>query len=796
MIKSYLSIVFRYMIRHKGFSLINLFGLTIGIACSFLIILYIEDELTYDTFHPDAKQIYRIGFEGSLQGRKIRSAYTGAPLAGALQKQKDIKSVLRLASWATFPMRYQDKTFTEPNLVLADSNFFRFFNFKLLEGHPDSVLKNERDLVITASAAKRYFGDQSPLGKTMFLAQGYTATIRGIAEDPPPNSHFHFTFILSMKSWDESTLDSWTNGKVITYAKLNAGTPKETLSEHLKKFVSVQIQAELEKIRQVDITQFNNQGNRLGFFIQPLLSIHLHSDLSDEIEANGNIQYLYLFGAIAIFITLLACINFMNLSTARSATRAKEVGVRKTVGAQSTRLMGQFLLESYFYIALAVLLALFIVSVALGPFNYFTGKHLSLSVLFEPAFLSVMVVLTLVVGLMAGSYPAFYLTMFSPIDVMKGRIRSRLRSYGIRNVLVVFQFLISAGLIIATLVVYLQLRHVQNINLGFDKRNIINLLHTRNLGENGKAFKEELLKNPAIIAASYSNRLPPNIDWNDVFSTTDPNKDYILAVYEMDYDHLRTMQYKMVTGRFFSPDFPADSTAIILNQAAADKLGFTRMEQQKLRTLYGEREVIGIIQDFNFQSLRDPIQPMAVTLGVQPNWEMAVRIQNNDQEATLEFIRALWKKYSPNAPFEYTFLDENFENKHSTEKRIGMLFLGFTVLAIVIACLGLFGLATFTAEQRIKEIGIRKVLGATEGSIVNLLNRDFLRLVLIANLIAWPITWWLMHVWLGRFAYHITMPWWTFIVAGVATFSIAFLAVSFRAYKAAGGNPVNSLRDE
>ncbi|HEY3406077.1 MAG TPA: FtsX-like permease family protein, partial [Ohtaekwangia sp.] len=619
---------------------------------------------------------------------------------------------------------------------------------------------------------------------------------RGIAEDPPPNSHFHFTFILSMKSWDESTLDSWTNGKVITYAKLNAGTPKETLSEHLKKFVSVQIQAELEKIRQVDITQFNSQGNRLGFFIQPLLSIHLHSDLSDEIEANGNIQYLYLFGAIAIFITLLACINFMNLSTARSATRAKEVGVRKTVGAQSTRLMGQFLLESYFYIALAVLLALFIVSVALGPFNYFTGKHLSLSVLFEPAFLSVMVVLTLVVGLMAGSYPAFYLTMFSPIDVMKGRIRSRLRSYGIRNVLVVFQFLISAGLIIATLVVYLQLRHVQNINLGFDKRNIINLLHTRNLGENGKAFKEELLKNPAIIAASYSNRLPPNIDWNDVFSTTDPNKDYILAVYEMDYDHLRTMQYKMVTGRFFSPDFPADSTAIILNQAAADKLGFTRMEQQKLRTLYGEREVIGIIQDFNFQSLRDPIQPMAVTLGVQPNWEMAVRIQNNDQEATLEFIRALWKKYSPNAPFEYTFLDENFENKHSTEKRIGMLFLGFTVLAIVIACLGLFGLATFTAEQRIKEIGIRKVLGATEGSIVNLLNRDFLRLVLIANLIAWPITWWLMHVWLGRFAYHITMPWWTFIVAGVATFSIAFLAVSFRAYKAAGGNPVNSLRDE
>jgi len=800
MIKSYLYIVFRYMVRHKVFSLINLFGLTIGIACSLLIILYVNDELTFDTFHPDANRMYRIGFEGKLQGKEIRSAYTGAPLATALQRQKDVQSVVRLASWATFPMRYGDKTFTEPNLLLADSNFFRFFNFKLIEGHVDRVLQRERDIVITASTAKRYFGDQSPLGKTLVLAQGYTATVTGIAEDPPPNSHFHFTFILSMKSWDEAGIDNWTTGKVITYVKLNPGVSQSSLDRVLRQFVDTYVNSELEQLRKVNIDQFSSQGNRLGFFIQPLLDIHLRSALSDEIESNGNIQYLYLFGAIAIFIILLACINFMNLSTARSASRAKEVGVRKTVGAPTSRLMGQFLIESYFYIIIAVCLALFIVAVALTPFNYFTGKQLSFGIFFEPAFLAGLIALVAIVGILAGSYPAFYLTMFSPIDVMKGRVRSRLRSYGIRNALVVFQFLISAGLIIATLVLYLQLRHVQTINLGFDKENIINLLHTKNLGNNGKVFKDELLKNPAIVSASYSNRLPPNIDWRSVFTTTNPKKDYILAVYEMDYDHVKTMQYKMAAGRFFSPDFPADTASIVLNETAAEKLGFTRMEQQKLRTLYGnttvEREVIGILHDFNFQSLRDTIQPMAVVLGAEPNWEMAIRIRNENQETTLEFIHTLWKKYSPNAPFEYTFLDKNFAAKHNTERRIGILFSGFTILAIVIACLGLFGLATFTAEQRTKEIGIRKVLGATEGNIVNLLNRDFLRLVLVANLIAWPITWWLMNSWLTQFAYHVRQPWWVFVIAGLVTFLIALLAVSLRAFKAAQGNPVNSLRDE
>ncbi|HEY9049013.1 MAG TPA: ABC transporter permease, partial [Ohtaekwangia sp.] len=565
MIKSYLSIALRYMIRHKGFSFINIAGLTIGIACSLLIVLYIQDETRYDTFHPDAARIYRAGSHGMLQGKKMLSVYAGAPLANTLQQTcRQVESVTRIASWATFPMRYEDRVFTEPRLLLADSNFFHFFHFQLIEGNIDSVLTGIRKLVITESAARRYFdykgaGDRTPLGKTMVLAQGYTAKVSGIAADPPLNSHFHFTAILSLSSWDDIHTNGWVTGRAITYLKLKPDASILPVEEKLKVFVARYINPELEQLKRVNINQLNNQGNSLGFFIQPLLDIHLYSHLDDEIEPNGNIQYIYLFSAIAVFITLLACINFMNLSTARSASRAKEVGVRKTVGAPTSRLIIQFILESFFYIVIAILFALFIVSILLLPFNILAEKQLSVRVFLSPIFLAGLPLFAVVVGLLAGSYPAFYLTTFSPIEVMRGRIRSRMRKYSIRNVLVIFQFFISASLIIATLVVYRQLQYIQQASLGFDKHNVVNLLHTRNLGNNGMRFKEELLKHQSIVAASYCNRLPPNIDWQFVFSTTSPSQDYLLNVYEMDYDHLKTMKYTMITGRFFSSDFLSDS---------------------------------------------------------------------------------------------------------------------------------------------------------------------------------------------------------------------------------------------
>ncbi len=802
MVKNYLKIALRFMLRQKGFSIINIAGLTIGITCSLLIILYIFDELSYDKFHPDAERTYRIGFNGVLEGKKFNSAQTGTLVAEGLQKEiVEIESTLRMASWETFPVRYEGKAFTESKLLLVDENFFGFFNFKLLEGNPDSVLHGERKVVLTESSAKRYFnykgkGDRGPIGKELILAQGYTATVTGIAEDPPLNSHFHFTILLTLRSYTDTNRGDWMTGAVYTYFKIKPEASIESVSSKFNTIIEKKVSEEHEHI---DLSNFKSEGNELTFFAQPLLDIHLRSQFNEGLEPNMDIQYLYTFGCIALFIVLLACINFMNLSTARSASRAKEVGIRKAVGAPYNRLMAQFLLESYLYILLSVVLSLLLIVALLPVFNFFAHKQISFSVLIHPVFLIGSFLCILVIGLLAGSYPAFYLSHFSPVEVLKGRLREQLRSYGIRNGMVIFQFFISSVLIISTLVLYLQIKYIQRANIGFDKGNIVNLLHTRNLGKHGAAFKKGLISNLEISSASYVNRLPPHVDWEYVFKPEDSGKEYLFMVYEMDYDHLETMRYEMADGRFFSSLYPSDSNAIILNETAARKLGLDGYNGKKLITNYDvpkrTRQVIGTIKDFNFQSLKEPIQPLAIVLGPQPNWEMAIRLSGGNTEEKIAIIKSHWKKFT-DAPFEYTFLDKNFEAEHAREKRIGLIFLLFTSLAIFIACLGLFGLATFTAEQRTKEIGIRKVLGATVTEITIMINQDFMRLVGIANLLAWPIAWWLMHSWLEEFAFRISFPWWVFIVAGSLTLVIAFLSISFQAVRAARGNPVKSLRDE
>ena len=806
MIKNYLKIALRFMSRQRGFSIINIAGLTIGVTCSLLIILYIYDELTYDKFHPDADRIHRLGVHGVLEGKDFTSAQTGVLVAKGISEDiPEIESSLRMASWATFPVRYEEKSFTEPRLLLVDPNFFRFFNFRLIEGHPDSVLLGERKLVITESAAKRYFdykgpGDKTPLGKTLDLAQGYTAQVSGIAEDPPLNSHFHFTLILSLSSYTSSDPGDYMSGRVYTYLKLKHGKNVEDISSRLNTILEYKIGAELEQQNQTTLAHFKAQGNNIAFFTQPLVDIHLNSQLPDELEPNSDIQYLYTFGFIALFITVLACINFMNLSTARSASRAKEVGIRKAVGAPHVRLILQFLLESYLYIFIAVGISVLLVVAILPVFNFFTAKQIELNVLLEPGFLGVAIACVIFAGLVAGSYPAFYLAHFSPAEVLKGKLREQLRSYGIRNGLVIFQFFISSVLIISTLVVYLQVRFIQQANIGFEKDNIVNLLHTRNLGSNGAVFKQELLKHMEITSASYVNRLPPNVDWQSLFSLPDSGKEYLLSVYEMDHDHQETMRYEIVQGRFFSESNPGDSNAVILNETAAKKLGITFLQHRKLISHYDEpkreREIIGIMKYFNFQSLREPIQPLAIVLGRQPNWEIAIRLTPGNTSEKIALIQSLWKKYGNNAPFEYTLLDQNFAAKHRTEKRIGFIFLLFTSLAIFIACLGLFGLATFAAEQRTKEIGIRKVVGASVRDIVVMINRDFMRLVGVANLVAWPVAVWLMYSWLENFAFRIPFPWWVLVAAGAITMIIAFLSISYQALRAARGNPVKSLRAE
>lgn len=805
MIRNYLVIVLRYILRHKVFTFINIAGLTFGITCSLFIFLYVQDELRYDHFQNDADRIYRLSMEGSLQGKRIHSAYTGAPLISSFMKEiPEVESGTRIVSWATFPARHEDKKFTEKYLLLADSNFFRFFNFELIEGHPDSVLNGEGKIVVSESAARRYFnykgpGDISPIGKVFVLAQGYSAKVSGIAKDPPAQSHFHYSLILSLQSWQQA-IDSrdWTNSVSINYLKLKPGSDHSIAEGKMTRLFDDHVDAEMKRMNATDLKEFIHQGNRLSLSFQPLTDIHLKSDLDDEIEINGNIQHIYLFSAIALFITVLACINFMNLFTARSAERSKEVGIRKAAGAQNIRLIGQFMVETYLYVGVAMMISFFMTLVLMAPFNYFTEKHITLSLLLQPAFVLGALFFVFITGLLASSYPAFYLTQFKPVEVLRGRVRTHASSYSIRNVLVVFQFFISCSLIIATIVVYHQLTFVQRVDLGFDKNHLLNLLHTMNLDKNGKAFKEELLASGEVVAASYSNRLPPDIDWQQLFRLEGDNRDFLLNVYEMDKDHLKTMGYSLIRGRFFEP---GDSNVVILNEVAAKAMGITDLNEKKIFSYFYSSigtwyKIIGVVRNFNFQSLKEPIHPLVLMPSKEPYWEMAVRLKSGEMEKQLEMIQSIFKKYAPNAPFEYSFVDENFAAKHKTERRVGWLFLLFTSLAIVIACLGLLGLSAFTAERRTKEIGIRKAVGASVGSIIALLNKDFLKLVLIANLLAWPVSWWLMNLWLEQFAYHVTVKWWVFIVAGVLTLVIALLSVSIQALRVAQGDPIISLRNE
>ncbi|MDH4090689.1 MAG: ABC transporter permease [Cyclobacteriaceae bacterium] len=810
MLKNYLLTASRILIRQKAYSAINIFGLTLGIACSLLILLYIADELKYDRFHTDSGRTYRVGFVGKFQDTEIYSAQAGAPLSRALMEEvPQVESTIRLQKWNTYPVRFEEKAFTEKGFIAADSNFFEFFNFKLIAGNTKDALRGPNKAVITENAARRYLdykgpGDNSPIGK-LFVggsAGELTFEVSGIAENPPTQSHIQFDFVLSLDSSPDARNEIWVNASYLTYFKIKPNAQVADVKSQLDYFVEKYMGGDIEKYLGVTMEQFRAQGNTIGFIIQALPDIHLYSRLRDDITPPGSIQYVYLFGATAIFIILLACINFMNLSTARSANRAKEVGIRKTIGAVRQRLIGQFLMESYLYVSIAVIIALAVVSIALNSFNLLAGKNLTVGMMYSPFFVGGLAAFIVLLGLIAGSYPAFYLTAFKPAEVLKGKIRAGMKSSGIRNVLVVFQFFISIALIISSMIVYKQLNHLQKVDIGFNKANLLNLLHTINLNPNAEAFRNELLQHTEIVGASYANRLPPNLDWNSVFRPEGNEQDHLFYMYFADQDHLKTMGYTMTRGRFFSRDFPSDSTAVILNEAAAKQLGWQEdFEGKSLVGYFNSPEgttvrVIGIMKDFNFESLKNTVKPMAILLGPSPNYEMAIRVTPGNTQEKIKIIESLWKKYAPQAPFEYSFLDENFDAQFRAEQRMGNIILIFTCLAVLIACLGLYGLASFTAEQRSKEISIRKVMGATVGQMMVLLSKDFTKLVVISFLIAIPFTWYAMNQWLQGFPYRIGFDAFAVLIAGVLSVAIAIFTISFQALKAAMGNPVNSLRSE
>ena len=802
MIKNYLKTALRIMLRQKAYSAINIAGLSIGIAASLIIIIYIADELSFDKMHHDAKRIYRVGFAGRLQGNSVQTANSPAPVAEALQREvPQVAEVVRFGLWRTMPMSVGDKNFTENHVLVADSNFFKFFSFPIIKGNSETFLQGPNKVVITESVAKRYFGNEDPIGKIMMRgAERTAAEVVGIAKDPPHNSHIIFDVVLSGESWDFMHDTGWTSNNLYTYFKIHAGTDVQSVKTQLDRMVETNMGAELEKYTGMTFKQFREQGNDVGLFIQPMLDIRLKSNITDEIMPNGNMQYLYIFAVIALFIILVACINFMNLSTARSSNRAKEVGVRKTIGALRSRLIFQFISESMLYAIFSTLLALAIIGVSLHPFNILAGKELNLAILTHPVVIAALVVFTLIVGLVAGSYPAFYLTAFKPTEVLKGKVRSGFKNSVLRNVLVVFQFIISISLIFGSLVVYRQLDYMQKKNLGFDKENLVSLLHTMSLKTNAQAFKTELQSNPLFKGASYANNLPPRLTWTSVFRKGGSEQDFLLHVYQVDVDHLKTMGYEISEGRFFSRDFKTDTAAIILNETAYKQMAFQNLDEAVVLSYHTETptplKVVGVLKDFNFHSLRDNVKAMGVLLGPEPNFEMAIRLAAGNNREQIKELEKIWKKHAPDAAFEYSFVNQNFDALFRAEQRMSQIILIFTLLAIGIACLGLFGLAAYTAEQRAKEISIRKVMGASVSQVMILLSKDFTILVMIAFIIASPIAWYAAEQWLSGFANRIPIDMSFVIISGLISLMIALATISYQSINAARENPVNAMRSE
>ncbi|HEY3403691.1 MAG TPA: ABC transporter permease [Ohtaekwangia sp.] len=807
MIRNYITIAWRILLRQKTYSFINIFGLTAGVTATLLILIYVADEVSYDRFHPDGDRIYRVNFRGKLQNENINTASVGLPMAEAIQHEAaGVEAVTRLDKWMTCPVRYEDRAFTELNFCLADSNFFSFFNYKLVAGNPQDVLNGPGKIVISESAAVRYFGykgrgDLSPIGKTLVIGSEGTifTEVTGIAEDAPANTHLHFDFLMSLPTSGYADNPIWLNFEVYTYMKLLPGVDTQNVQQTMDGFVEKYCAREVQDFLKLSLGDFTKQGGILSFSAQPIHDIHLKSHFQDELEPNGNIAYVYLFSAIALFIVVLACINFMNLSTARSANRAREIGVRKTVGALRYKLITQFFTESFVYCLIAFILSLILVPVFLGPFNHLAGKNLQANILFHPAFMIGCIVLMIFIGLLAGSYPALYLTSFKPVEVLKGKLRAGTRHSAIRNSLVVFQFFISIALIISSMMVYWQLSFLQNQDVGFQKENVVGMMHTMNLGNNSEAFKEELLKYPDFVAASYSSRLPPDVDWGGSYRTETGNENYPMAVLTVDHDHLKALGLMLVQGRFFSREFISDTTAVVINETAARQFGFDDAEGKYIRFSGVDAvklKVIGVVKDFNFETLKSTIRPMVLHLNAPPNWDIVVRLAEGNPAEKIEKLETIWKKFAPNSPFEYSFIDQNFDAKFRAEQRLSRVILVFTTLAIFIACLGLLGLATFTAEQRSKEIGIRKILGANISQVVVLLSKDFVKLILIAMVIATPITWYGMNQWLEGFAYRINFDFSLVFLAGGIALAIALLTVSFQSVKAALENPVKSLKSD
>jgi len=807
MFRNYLKTAFRNLLKNKFYTSINIIGLAVGLATCLLILLYVLDELSYDRYNVNAERIYRVNNEIKFGDNYFDLAVSPALMGSAMVREMpQVQQYARLRWYGSFLVKKGNENIQEGRVGFADSSLFDVFTLPMIAGDPKTALKEYHSLVITETIAEKYFNSTNVVGKTMLINDTGNYKITGVIKDIPKQSHFNFDFFVPMIENNGSNDDNWLSENWSTYILLKKNTDAKQVEAQLNPMMDRHVGPELKSVINQSLEDFEKTGGYVRASLTPLTDIHLHSNKTGELDGNGNAEFVYIFSAIALLILLIACVNFMNLSTARSSNRAKEVGVRKVLGSLKKNLVQQFLTESLLISAIALVLAVLLAWLLLSYFNQLAGKDIHSATLFQPEMLISLVVLMLIVGLLAGSYPAFFLSSFQPIDVLKGKLAGGFKRSWLRNALVVFQFVISIILIFGTVVIYNQLNYIHNKDVGFNRNQVITINHTDALRDQASTFRNELLQISGVKNATMSGYLPVNYNRsNDAYFTSpalDAKTGMSMQGWTVDENYISTLDIRILQGRNFSPQFATDSTGIIINEAAAKFLATRDLLNKKLYTIkdiqtkgLNEYHIIGVMKNFNFSSLRDVVTPLALRLG-KDNGNISVRINSADISNVIVQIKSKWKAIAPSQPFDYSFMDEDFNKLYTTEQRTGQIFITFAVLAIVIACLGLFGLITYAAEQRIKEIGIRKVLGASVSNIAGLLSKDFLKLVIISAAIAFPVAWWAMSKWLEDFAYRVSISWWVFCAAGVLALLIAILTVSFQAIKAALMNPVKSLRTE
>jgi len=809
MFRNYLLIAWRNLLKNKTFSFINITGLAIGLACFLLIALFVLDELSFDKYNEKADRIYRINADLKFGGADLHFPLSSDMMGQVLKKDyPQVEDYVRIySSSGNKLIKKGDAFINEFNVAHADSTLFNVFTLPAIAGDTRTALNQPNTVVITEKMAKKYFGTTDAVGKTLETNDnGKTIyKVTAVIKDIPQNSHFNFEFFFSMKNVNYNW-GRFLSHNFHTYLLLRPGTDYKVFEKNFAQYEDKYVLPEAKQFMQIkSMDEFKKAGNLLEYSLIPLTQIHLYSNRQFEFMPPGNIQYVYIFSAVALFILLIACINFMNLTTARSAKRAKEIGIRKVLGTERKELITQFLVESILMVVLSMVIAIAIAMLVLPVFNDVAGKNMTMLSLFSPIILPLLIALPFAVGLLAGSYPAFYLSAFKPIEVLKGKLKLGGKSGGLRSGLVVFQFFASIVLVIGTIIIYRQLHYIQTKNLGFNKEQVLIVNDAYALNNNIDAFKNDVTKLSGVQSGTISSFLPVSSSSrsDNSFSKTpvmDAKNGFDMQVWNVDYDYLKTMGMQMAKGRNFSKDFGSDSNAVIINETTAKILGYDDPVGKRIYTLLGQAQttsynIIGVVKNFNYESLKETVGPLSLFLGKSTGLA-SFKVNATNIPEVLNEVESKWKTMAPGKPYSYRFLDAAFTDMYKDEQRIGKIVMIFSVLAILIACLGLFGLSTFIAEQRTKEIGIRKVLGASVQSIVQLISKEFMILVAIAFIIAVPVAWWAMSKWLTDFAYRVNMEWWVFALAGALALGIALATMSFQAIKTALMNPTKSLRAE